>query len=220
MLARSPDRSRKAILDAAEGEFVERGYLGASVNKIAERAELNKRMLYHYFGSKEGLFTAVLESVYERLRTGERSLELDDERPVAAMEQLVRFSYDHLVAHPRFVALLTIENLHDAAHLKRSQRIRTMHSPLIGLIRTLLDEGVASGDFRADVDPVELYVSIAALCFFHLSNRHTLSVVFDRDMGSRAALSHRREHVVDVVMGFLRGPERGAEAPPVRDAGR
>ena len=201
---RDPERSRRAILKAATDEFVAHGFSGASVNEIATRAAINKRMLYHYFGNKEELFLAVLESTYAQIRTGERTLELDHLEPMQAIERLVRFSYDHFFEHPDFLTLLNIENMYQARHLKKSAKIQQMHSPLVVQIQDVLKRGQADGVLRADVDPVELYITIASLCFFHMSNQHTLSVIFDQELAAPDALARRREHVVAVITGFLR----------------
>ena len=161
-------------------------------------------MLYHYFGNKEDLYLAVLEASYARIRSAERTLELAHLPPREAVERLVRFTWGHFIEHPEFMALLNIENMQRARHLRRSERVREMHSPLVGLLRGVLKRGEAEGAFRGDVDAVELYVSIAALCYFYLSNRHTLGVIFDRDLSDAAAMARRADHVVEVVMGYLR----------------
>ncbi len=201
---RNPERSRRAILKAATDEFVTHGYSGASVNEIAAQASINKRMLYHYFGNKEGLFLAVLEATYARIRTAERTLELDHLAPQAAIEKLVHFSYDYFFDHPDFLTLLNIENMYQAQHLKKSSKVQEMHSPLVKQIQDVLKRGQAEGLWRHDVDPVELYITIASLCFFHMSNQHTLSVIFNQQLASPERLDRRREHVVSVITGFLR----------------
>lgn len=207
--ARDAARTRAAILEAATAEFALHGFEGASVNEVAARAAINKRMLYHYFGNKESLFLAVLENTYARIRSAEKELRLTHLEPPEAVRRLVLFTWDYFVAHPEFLSLLNTENMHRARHLRRSQNVREMHSPLAGTLATLLERGAASGAFRPGVDPVQLYVSIAGLGFFYLSNRHTLSTIFDRDLGSEAALAARREHVADVIMGYLRPPAPG-----------
>lgn len=213
-ITRSPDRTRAGLLEAATAEFAAHGFSGASVNEIAARAGTNKRMIYHYFGNKEDLYLAVLEAIYARIRVGERTLELDHLAPREAVERLVRFTWAHFVEHPEFLALLNIENMQEARHLKRSTRVREMHSPLVDLLRGVLARGAADGTLRDGVDAVDLYVSIAALCWFPLSNRHTLGVIFDRDPTDREAMRRRTDHAVAVVMGFLRPDpalgERGA----------
>ena len=202
--ARDPERTRQAILEAATVEFTRHGFSGASVNEVAARARVNKRMLYHYFGNKEALFLAVLEHAYARIRSAEHGLELDHLEPIAAVRRLVLFTWDYFIEHPEFLTLLNAENMHQARHLRRSGRIRELHSPLIETLDTVLKRGAAEGVFRANVDPVELYISIAALGFFYLSNQYTLSTIFGRDLGCADALARRGEHVVEVITGYLR----------------
>ena len=201
---RDPERTRAAILAAATEEFAANGLTGARVDAIASRARVNKRMIYHYFGDKEGLYLAVLEATYEKIRVAELDLHLADRGPVDGMRELVQFTWGYFLAHPEFLSLLGTENLHKAAYLKRSKRIRELHSPLVGMISALLARGEKERVFRSGVDPVELYVTIAALGFFYLSNRHTLSTIFGRDLSAPKSLSAREKHIVDVVLNFLK----------------
>jgi AcrR family transcriptional regulator len=201
---RDPERTRAAILAAATHEFTANGLNGARVDAIAGRARVNKRMIYHYFGGKDGLYLAVLEATYEAIRAAEMELHLTDRDPVDGMRELVLFTWRYFIAHPEFLSLLGTENLHKAAYLKRSKRIRELHSPLVGNISTLLERGVAARVFRAGVDPVELYITIAALGFFYLSNRHTLSTIFGRDLSREQSIVARGQHIVEVVLGYLR----------------
>jgi AcrR family transcriptional regulator len=201
---RDPERTRAAILAAATEEFAANGLTGARVDAIASRARVNKRMIYHYFGDKDGLYLAVLEATYEKIRAAELDLHLTDRGPVDGMRELVRFTWAYFLAHPEFLSLLGTENLHKAAYLKRSKRIQELHSPLVGMISALLARGEKERVFRAGVDPVELYVTIAALGFFYLSNRHTLSTIFGRDLSAPKSLAAREKHIVDVVLNFLK----------------
>ena len=201
---RDPQRTRAAILAAATQEFTAKGLTGARVDAIATRARVNKRMIYHYFGGKDGLYLAVLEATYEAIRLAEQDLHLSDRDPIEGMGELVRFTWRYFIAHPEFLSLLGTENMNRAAYLKRSSRIRALHSPLIGNIRTLLERGSAAGVFRAGVDPVQLYISIASLGFFYLSNRHTLSTIFGRDLSEKKSLAARERHIVDVVLNYLK----------------
>jgi AcrR family transcriptional regulator len=201
---RDPERTRAAILSAATQEFTAHGLNGARVDAIAQRARVNKRMIYHYFGGKDGLYLAVLEATYEAIRAAEMDLHLPDRDPVDGMRELVLFTWRYFLAHPEFLSLLGTENLHKAAHLKRSKRIRELHSPLVGMISTLLVRGEKDRVFRAGVDPVELYISIAALGFFYLSNVHTLSTIFGRDLSAPKSIAARGQHIVDVVLNFLK----------------
>lgn len=204
MAKRNPTQTRERILAAAIEEFSKNGLEGARVDMIAERAGANKRMLYHYFGNKEDLFLATLEAVYVHIRSHERELKLEDQTPEAAMRVLASYTFDYYIDNPHFIRLLNNENLHEAAHLKRSKSIREMHSPLVQLIRDALDRGVAAGTFRDGVDPIQLYISIAGLAYFYMSNSHTLSTIFGRNLSTAAALKKRREHIAEVILGYLR----------------
>ena len=201
---RRPAETRERILAAATEEFAARGLGGARVDAIADRAAVNKRMLYHYFGSKDSLFTAVLEGAYADIRAREDALDLERGPPRAAMARLVRFTFRYFLDNPHFVALLNSENLHRARHIAGSRRVVGINSPLIAGLGRLLARGVRARAFRAGVDPLQLYVTIAGICYFYFSNVHTLSAIFARDLAARAALRRREAHVVEVVLGFLR----------------
>lgn len=216
---RDAARSRAAILAAARAEFARHGFGGARVDAIAARARINKRMLYHYFGNKQALYLAVLEDVYMDIRARERALQLDDLSPEDGMRRLIGFTWDYFNANPEFLALLNGENIMRAQHLQRSRRIRELHSPLVEMIAGLLRRGAQAGVFRRDVDPVQLYISIAALGFFYLSNRWTLSTIFGRDLAEPEALAARGRHIIEMVMGYLR-PAAGKSPPPLPDGRR
>lgn len=201
---RDPERTKDLILQAGVTEFSAKGLGGARVDAIAKRAGANKRMLYHYFGNKRDLFLAVLEHIYEEIRREEADLHLEKLDPVAGMRRLIEFSFNYYVDHPHFIRLLNSENLHHARHLRRSTRVREMHSPFIAMIRGLLRRGVRQGLFRDGVDPVQLYISIAGLGYFYFSNIHTLSTIFGKDLFNARLREMRRRHVVEVVLGFLR----------------
>ena len=186
--AEAPKRSRNSvktkasILAAARVEFADRGFEGARVDAIAERAGANKRLLYHYFGNKEELYRAVLLDAYQEIRKGERALSLDQYDQVQAMDRLVRFTFRHFLGNPWFPRLLGTENIENARFLKTLPDIKALHSPLVGQIAAIIERGAASGVFRRDVDPVQPYISVAALGFFYVSNTATLSVIFERDL--------------------------------------
>jgi AcrR family transcriptional regulator len=203
-VSRDPERTRATILAAATAEITAKGLGGARVDEIAARAGVNKRMIYHYFGDKDGLYLAVLEDAYVSIRSAELKLDLEHREPVDGMKQLILFTWRYYEDHPEFLSLLATENLHRASYLKRSKRIRDLHSPLVGMITSLLERGVKAKVFRKNVDPVELYVSIAALGFFYMSNRHTLSTIFGRDLSAPESLKARERHIVDVVISYLR----------------
>ena len=201
---RDPDRTRASILAAATAEFAALGFGGARVDAIAAQAGVNKRMLYHYFGNKDDLYLAVLEEAYAAIRAAEDELVLGKGDPVDAMRKLVLFTWRYYREHPEFLSLLAAENLNQGAALGTSAGIRDLNSPLIATIQSLLEQGAAQGRFRRGVDPFRLYVSISSLCFFYLANRWTLSVSFGRDLGAPAEIEAWGEHVVSVILGYLR----------------
>jgi AcrR family transcriptional regulator len=200
---RDADRTQQAILRAAMAEFSESGLTGARMESIAERAGINKRLIYYYFGNKEALFLSALETTYADIREAERELRLERLNPSDAVQRLVAFTWAHYLKHPEFLTLLNNENLHRAKHLRQSKRIREMNSPLVKTLGEVLERGRRDGVFRAGVDPVHLYISIAGLAYFYLSNNSTLSTIFARDLMSPKALSERLSHITQVVMGYL-----------------
>lgn len=205
---RNPSRTKAEILSAARDEFCEHGFNGARVDAIAERAKANKRLLYHYYGNKEALYEAVLLDAYHEIRQGERELSLDQHSPVDAMDRLVRFTFRHFLANPWFPRLLAVENLQNARFLKRIKDIPALHSPLVAELTDILKRGRETGDFRTDVDPMQLYISIAALGYFYVSNMKTLSVIFERDLSHFALVQEREAQAVQMVLDYLRAGHR------------
>lgn len=200
---RDADRSQGTILAAARDEFAQFGLGGARMDRIAERAGLNKRLIYYYFADKEKLFQAVLEQTYRDIREEERKLNLLDLKPAEALRRLVEFTWDYYLKHPEFLTLLNSANLHKARHLHDSTRAREMNSPLIEMLAEILERGRKDGSFRGGVDPVQLYVSIAGLSYFYLSNNHTLSAIFGRDLMTAKARHERLTHMCDVILGYV-----------------
>jgi AcrR family transcriptional regulator len=202
---RDPEGMRIRILEAAKKEFAAHGIGGARVDRIAAEAGANKRMLYYHVGNKEDLYLAVLEGAYEQIRVEERGLDLDHLDPPEAITRLIEFTWGYFIRNPEFMALLNTENQARARHLKRSTKVKSMHSPFVEMIRTVVRRGVERGDFLIAMDPVQLYISIAALSFFYLSNGATLSVIFGRDLLSRPAKEERLTHMVALVLAALTG---------------
>src|SRR5580704_17995951 len=151
---RDPEGMRKRILEAATAEFARHGYGGARIDRIAKAAGANKRMLYYHVGKKDVLYLAVLEGAYEKIRVEERGLNLEHLDPPKAIERLIGFTWNYFIRNPEFLALLNTENLARARHLKRSTKVKSMHSPFVEMIGTVVARGVASGDFKVSVDPV------------------------------------------------------------------
>ena len=211
--SRDADRTQQEILAAATAEFAAHGFGGARIEAIAERAGVNKKLIYYYFEGKDELFLAVLEQTYADIRAAERELHLESLAPLAAIESLVVFTWRHYLAHPEFLALLNSENMHGAGHLKRSSRIRQMNSPLIEDLAKVLARGARSGELRAGVDAMQLYISIAGLAYFYLSNNHTLAAIFGRELMTPAAQAARLEHMCGVIGGYVAAPVAPAALP-------
>lgn len=201
-----PNAARPVILAAARAEFAARGLKGARVQAIAQRAGVNKQLLYYYFGNKDELYRAALESVYADIRALERGLNLGDLPPTQAMAALVGFSFDYLAQHPEFIGMLNHENALGAPHASGSAAVRETNSPLLRLMAGTLRRGVAQKVFRRGVDPVALYISIAGMAYFFFSNRLTLQAVFGRDLAAPRTVAAYRRHVVALAMNGLRPP--------------
>ena len=195
--------TRRRILTAAKAEFANNGLGGARVDEIAERADANKRMIYHYFGSKEGLFQAVLEDAYIEIRDAEQALALDHLSPKAALEKLVRFTWTYYLENPEFLTLVNSENLHRARHLQNSERLKLVSRRFVDMVQSLLDRGVAEGEFREGIDAVQLNITIAAIGYYYLTNRYTGSIVFERDFMDPEALEERLAFNVDTILRLV-----------------
>jgi AcrR family transcriptional regulator len=209
---RNPDATRQRLLSAAIREFAAEGYSGARVDSICKRARANPRMIYHYFGDKDGLYVAVLEHVLSQLRREELKLEVDHVAPLTGMLQLFNFVHAHFGEHPELIPLLSGENLLRARFLRRSAKAPIVASPLIELIARLLDRGVKEGTFRSGIDPLQLYVMMVALSYFHRSNAHTLSVLFRTDLLEPAWQTEQKRNAEQMLTRFLeRSIARGAE---------
>ena len=201
---RDPEQTRRDILDAATAEFAAKGLSGARVDEIAARTRTTKRMIYYYFASKEALYAAVLEEMYGGIRDAEAALELDSLAPAAALRRLVEATFDYHADHPDFVRLVQVENIHGAVHLAASPTVGLRNSAVLGTLARLLERGVAAGVFRAGADPFELHLLISAVCFHRVGNRHTLGVIFGRDLLEPGSAASQRRMVVEAVLGWVR----------------
>ena len=200
---RDADATRARILAAAKKEFANSGLGGARVDVIADTAKANKRMIYHYFGSKEALFQTVVETAYIEFRTAEQSLKLDHLDPKSALENLVRFIWDYFLKNPEFITLVNSENLHKAKHLKASEAVKVYNRRSVDMMAGLLERGVKDGVFRAGIDPVQLNITIAAIGYYYLTNRYTGSIVFERDLMAKNALAQRLDFNIDTVLRLV-----------------
>jgi AcrR family transcriptional regulator len=199
-----PEKTKRDIIAVATAEFAEKGLSGARIDKIAARTKTSKRGIYYYFGSKEKLYISVLEEAYRNIRRIEGELKLDHLPPVEALRTLVGFTFDYQSAEPHFVRLVMNENIHFAKYLARSGEIQRLNVTAIDSVREVLKRGTAEGVFRRGVDPVDLHMTISALCFFNVSNRHTFSRIFKKDMTSAAAHTRRRESVIETILSVVR----------------
>jgi TetR/AcrR family transcriptional regulator len=195
--------TREMILRAATIEFCQKGLEGARVEAIANRAKANMRMLYQHFGDKHGLYLAVLDRVYTDIRAAERQLNLDNLDPIPAMRALVDFTFTLFQNHKEYVSLINNENLQRGRYLRKSPKITAMTAPLVTSIENILHRGKAANVFRSGVNPIQLYVSITALSYFHVSNRYTLSAMFDRNLDNPEWLAQRRAHAQEVILTWL-----------------
>ena len=199
-----PERTMADIIEVATHEFSEKGLAGARIDVIAEAMRTSKRMIYYYFGSKEGLYIRVLEEAYRRIRAIEAELHLEDLEPEAALRRLVGFTVDYQLANPDFIRLVMTENIHRGEYLKQSKLIQKLNVPAIEGLRRVYERGVQGGVFRAGLDPVDLHMSISALSFFNTANRHTFALIFKRDFDTPAAVVARRDSIIEMIVRFVR----------------
>jgi AcrR family transcriptional regulator len=200
---RDAERTRAELLAVATQVFAEDGYSGARVDEIAERTRTTKRMIYYYFGGKEQLYLAVLEQAYTTIREAENNLPVDDLAPVDALRKLAELTYDHHRSHPDFIRLVSIENIHRGEFVRRIDSLRTLSAPMVSRLDALLARGRAGGQFRSDVDAVDVHLVISAYCVFQVANQHTFQYLFGRDLAAPENRDHLRAMIGDVVVAWL-----------------
>jgi TetR/AcrR family transcriptional regulator len=200
---RDAARTRAEILAVATAEFAERGYAGARIDAIAEQMRTTKRMIYYYFGGKEQLFVAVLEHAYSEIRAVEQQVDVEGLDPVTAIRRLAELTYDHHTAHPDFLRLVSIENIHRGVHIAKSDQLGTLANPVLDLIEKILEAGRAEGLFRTDVDPLDVHMMISSFCVFPVANRHTFQAIFGRDMLDPARHDDYRRMLGEMVVAYL-----------------
>jgi TetR/AcrR family transcriptional regulator len=200
---KAPEANRARILRAAIDEFAARGYKGASMDAIADRTATTRALINYYFGSKERVYLAVLEHVYSEIRQAEGLLELDHLDPIAAIRRIVEFTFTYYLEHEGFVRLVVAENQARGGHLRKSPTMRTLNRPIIERLTRVIARGQADGSFRADADPVDVHMAIAALGLFNVTNQYTFGAIFQRDMGAKGDVRRRRELVAELILGYL-----------------
>ncbi|TIO34876.1 TetR/AcrR family transcriptional regulator [Mesorhizobium sp.] len=198
-----PEGTRRNIIEVASQEFALNGLSGARIDEIAARTRYSKRMIYYYFGDKEGLYLHALENAYREVREGEAKLNVDGLSPIAALTKLVEFTFDHHHRHEEFIRMVMIENIHHGAYLDQSKVIRDLNITAIDQISRIYSRGVEDGVFRKGLDPVELHWQVSALCFFNVSNRATFSKIFGRDFGTPKQLERLKRNSVEMVLRFV-----------------
>lgn len=209
---KSPEANRARILAAATTEFAERGYDAASMDAIAGRTNTTRALINYYFGSKEKLYLAVLQQAYAEIREAENELRLDDLAPLEAIRRIVEFTYDYYVAHEYFVRLVVSENQAKGTHMKRSPALRRLNRPIVERLSAVIERGRAAGLFRSDIDPLDVHMAIAALGMFNVTNQFTFGTIFQREMGAKGDVAHRRLVVVDIVLTWLGSARASAQA--------
>ena len=207
-LTRDADRTQREILEVATKEFAEQGFAGARVDEIAARTRTTKRMIYYYFGSKERLFVAVLERAYAGIRAAEQTIEVDHLDPLAAIRRLAELTFDHHEQHQDFIKLVSIENIHQAEQLRKSEVLSKLGAPVVELISQILDAGRAGGDFVTDADAVDVHMMISSFCIFRIANQHTFGALFGRDLIAPEHRKRYREMVGEMVVAYLTGAGR------------
>ena len=199
-----PQRTMAGILEVAMAEFAEKGLDGARIDAIAAATRTSKRMIYYYFGSKEGLYLAVLEESYRRMRSIEGDLHLEDLPPEDALRRLVGFTFDHHYGNQDYIRLVMSENMQRGVYLAQSRNIQQLNVPAIEAIRNLYERGLAQGIFRSGLDPVDIHASISALTFFNVSNQHTFGLIFKLDIAATPVLTTRRDNIIEMIVRFVR----------------
>lgn len=206
---RNPEVTRAAILHAALEEFSEVGHSGARVDRIAARAGVSKPMIYDYFGDKDAVYAAALREAYVQIRQGEMTLELDTLSPEEAVRALVHFTMNHFWNNPWFIRMLNTENLMGGDTIRNLDDVTEIQSVLLRRVTEILRRGNATGLFRSGIDPVELYIFIASVCWFPISNMHTLKVVFRAPIGENWLTAHA-DKAADMIVGYLKTGDQAA----------
>ncbi|MBB2946542.1 TetR/AcrR family transcriptional regulator [Actinoplanes lutulentus] len=210
--ARDPERTRSEILAVATREFADKGFAGARVDEIAAKTRTTKRMIYYYFGGKENLYIAVLELAYTGIRALERQVDVEHLDPAEAIRRLTALTFDHHESHPDFIRLVSIENIHYARHIVRSEILAGLANPALDTLTRILDRGRAAGQFRRDADPIDVHMMISAFCVFRTANRYTFNAIFKRDMLDPARRDHYQAMIGDLVLEYLTASD-GRPAP-------
>ena len=200
---RDAERTRAELLEVATSVFADSGYSGARIDEIARRTRTTKRMIYYYFGGKEQLYLAVLESVYRGIRDKEQTLQVEEMDPADSLRRLSEITYDHHMANEEFIRLVAIENIHRGRFIRQIDSLRDLSKPALGVLDTILDRGRDEGRFRTDVDALDVHLLISSYCVFQVANQYTFGYLFDRDLQAESQRNHLRSMIGDVVVAWV-----------------
>lgn len=203
----NPEAVKRDIVSVAIAEFAARGLSGARVDDIAAKTRTSKRMIYYYFGDKDGLYAKALEAAYSKVRQGEEALDLDHLPAMDALARLIAFTFDHHRANPDFIRMVMIENIHNADFIGQSDVIRKLNIAAIEKLRVICARGQQDGSLRSGLDPIRLHWQISALSFFNVSNRPTFSALFGAGLFGEDAQANLRDEIVAMIVGAMR-PEK------------
>lgn len=197
---RDPEATKADILKVATDEFATNGFNGARVDRIAQDTATTKRMIYYYFGSKQGLYIAALENAYVNFRKLEQNLNVDEMTPTDALRKLAEFTYDHHQSHHDFIRLVQVENINKVKYLKKSPRVKELQGAVISTLQSIIKRGIASGEFRKDLEAFDVHMAISALTVFPVGNQHTIKLIFGRDLMDKKYQPTYRKMVGDLIV--------------------
>ncbi len=197
------DPVKRNILEVALAEFANFGLEGSRIESIAAGTHTSKRMIYYHFGSKEGLYAAVLEFAYRIVREDHIDPP-DDLSPLQALTQLAGYAFDNFSKYPDFIRLSLQENLQGARFLKESPSIVQMNRATFAVVQDIVQRGQGDGSIRQDIEPMNVYINFIGLCHYHISSRHNYQVLFDYDTSTPANSQSRRTSICDAIVRYVR----------------
>lgn len=198
---RDAEQTRAAILEAAKNEFADKGLAGARVDEIARQTSTSKHMIYYYFASKEGLYRAVLEQAYAHFRLAEETIDTAQLDPVAALAMLVGVTFDFRLSNPAYVRIIMAENMNNGSHIQFVGDLENRRV-VLKTIQGIVDRGITSGQFKSDIDVLQLHMTISGLAFFFVSNRYTFGHIFGIDLTAPDMIAARRQHIIDAALNL------------------
>jgi TetR/AcrR family transcriptional regulator len=199
---RDSSKSRQDILHAAEIEFASKGFYGARIDTIALNAQINKRMIYEYFGNKEELYKQVLTTVYGRIRPREEKLLSENRSAAEIITDYINLYFDFLQQNPTYVNLILWENLNRGRYIQQTD-VTGIKAPVFERLRDIIEQGKQKGEFSKNVDTDQVILSILTYTFSYFSNRYTLSKLLGMKLDDEDSIRKRRENVTLMIMGYL-----------------